>query len=130
MALDAQSTAAENAATSQAELAQALVDADVAKLENISNFYDAQKSYTDAQASAKQSAIDLKQAKGEKVTEADYRAQMGYNNQNINTLLQKKQKLEAQLANSSTIKPNSEEWYKNQGRDRRSCTRDQQLRDQ
>ena len=112
MALDAQSTAAENAATSQAELAQALVDADVAKLENISNFYDAQKSYTDAQASAKQSAIDLKQAKGEKVTEADYRAQMGYNNQNINTLLQKKQKLEAQLANSSTIKPNSEEWYK------------------
>ena len=113
IALDAQQTAAENAAQSQAELAQAIVQNEKDKFDNIKNFYEAQLSYQNALNEAKEKEIELSEAHGNYSTQSDYQTKI--NNQlNSKTIAQQEvANLEAQLnssVSSGVIKVGSTEW--------------------
>lgn len=113
LALDAQEEAANNAAQSAADLAQAMVEAEQEKFANVKNYYDSQLDYLDALNSKQQALNDLRSAKGIEMNADDYKTLVSNTKTQITTLQEEAKKLKSQLASavkSGVIKEGSEEW--------------------
>lgn len=113
IAQNAQQEAQETAAQSAAELAEAQVQAEKDKFDNVKKYYESQISYMDAQASKQQALNDVNTTKGIAMTASDYDKLISGTQDKINTLNTEATKLKSQLASavkSGVIKDGSEEW--------------------
>ena len=113
LAQNAQAKASNNAAQSQAELAEQIVQAEKDKFDNIKTYYESQSNYLDSIRQKQEAANDLKTAKGLLLSANDYQQLINQNNQSIQNLSEEASKLQEQLNSavaSGAVEEGSEEW--------------------
>lgn len=113
IATNAEAEAAANAAESQAELAQAAIEAEQTKFENISDYYDKRLDYQKALAEKEEKLRDLSEAHGNYTKSSDYDTQITEQTNQRAIATEKLTKMQEQLKNSmdsGVIKEGSDEW--------------------
>lgn len=113
IATNAEAEAAANAAESQAELAQAAIEAEQTKFENISDYYDKRLDYQKALAEKEEKLRDLSEAHGNYTKFSDYDTQITEQTNQRAIATEKLTKMQEQLKNSmdsGVIKEGSDEW--------------------
>ena len=117
-ALNALTTAQNNARQSAAELAQEKTNAAMQTQANIKAYYDAQQNYESIQGSNASSAAKLKQAKGEDLNTEDYQKQIDSNEKQAKLYEEAAKKMQENLdkqVKDGSIKEGSQEWMQMQG---------------
>lgn len=113
IARKAEEEAAATAAESQAETAQAAIEAEKTKFENVSNYYDKRMDYEKALAEKEEEARNFADAHGDYTKSSDYNAEISSQKKQRDLAQQKVDALKKQLASalsSGKIKKGSEEW--------------------
>lgn len=113
IARKAEEEAAATAAESQAETAQAAIEAEKTKFENVSNYYDKRMDYEKALAEKEEEARNFADAHGDYTKSSDYNAEISSQKKQRDLAQQKVDALKKQLASalsSGKIKRGSEEW--------------------
>lgn len=113
IARKAEEEAAATAAESQAETAQAAIEAEKTKFENVSNYYDKRMDYEKALAEKEEEARNFADAHGDYTKSSDYNAEISSQKKQRDLAQQKVDALKKQLASalsSGKIKKDSEEW--------------------
>lgn len=113
IARNAEAQAAATAAESQAETAQAAIEAEKTKFENVSNYYDKRMDYEKALAEKAEKDRDLNEAHGNYTASSDYDAEIANDEKQRDLAQQKVDALKKQLADamsSGVIKQGTEEW--------------------
>ena len=111
--LDAEKTAAENAAQAEIEAAQAVVQAVQDKFDNVKSYYEKQLSYQEQLNAAKEKEIDLSSAHGNYEKSSDYDVKISNEESTRAIKVEEKKKLEEQLQaglDAGTIKKGTTEW--------------------
>lgn len=111
--LDAEKTAAENAAQAEIEAAQAVVQAVQDKFDNTKSYYEKQLSYQEQLNAAKEKEIELSSAHGNYEKSSDYDAKISNEESTKAIKVEEKKKLEEQLQaglKDGTIKQGTLEW--------------------
>lgn len=111
--LDAEKTAAENAAQAEIEAAQAVVQAVQDKFDNVKSYYEKQLSYQEQLNAAKEKEIDLSSAHGNYEKSSDYDVKISNEESTKAIKVEEKKKLEEQLQaglKDGTIKQGTLEW--------------------
>lgn len=113
IARNAEAQAAANAAESQAETAQAAIEAEKTKFENVSNYYDKRMDYEKALAEKAEKDRDLNEAHGKYTASGDYDKEISNEEKQRDLAQQKVDALKKQLADamsSGVVKQGTEEW--------------------
>ena len=113
IARNAEAQAATNAAESQAETAQAAIEAEKTKFENVSNYYDKRMDYEKALAEKAEKDRDLNEAHGKYTASGDYDKEISNEEKQRDLAQQKVDALKKQLADamsSGVVKQGTEEW--------------------
>lgn len=113
IARKAEEEAAATAAESQAETAQAAIEAEKTKFENVSNYYDKRMDYEKALAEKEEEARNFDDAHGDYTKSSDYNTEISSQKKQRDLAQQKVDALKKQLASalsSGKIKKGSEEW--------------------
>lgn len=113
IAYNAQQTSAKNAAESQSELAQKIVQNELDKFDNIKNFYDAKIDYRQSLTDTVDKQVELSEAHGNYITQKDYHSKISSRKTTKALNEEKLKNLEQQLASSvksGVIKEGSTEW--------------------
>ncbi len=113
IARNAEAQAAANAAESQAETAQAAIEAEKTKFENVSNYYDKRMDYEKALAEKAEKDRDLNEAHGDYTASVDYDKEISNEEKQRDLAQQKVDALKKQLADamsSGVVKQGTEEW--------------------
>lgn len=111
--LDAEKTAAENAAQAEIEAAQAVVQAVQDKFDNTKSYYEKQLSYQEQLNAAKEKEIKLSSAHGNYEKSSDYDVKISNEESTKAIKVEEKKKLEEQLQaglDAGTIKKGTTEW--------------------
>lgn len=111
--LDAEKTAAENAAQAEIEAAQAVVQAVQDKFDNTKSYYEKQLSYQEQLNAAKEKEIELSSAHGNYEKSSDYDVKISNEESTKAIKVEEKKKLEEQLQaglKDGTIKQGTLEW--------------------
>lgn len=111
--LDAEKTAAENAAQAEIEAAQAVVQAVQDKFDNTKSYYEKQLSYQEQLNAAKEKEIELSSAHGNYEKSSDYDVKISNEESTKAIKVEEKKKLEEQLQaglDAGTIKKGTTEW--------------------
>ena len=115
--LDAEKTAAENAAQAEIEASQAAVQATKDKFDNTKNYYDKQISYQEQLNAAKEKEIELSSAHGNYEKSSDYDVKISNEESTRAIKVEEKKKLEERLQeglNNGAIKKGTLEWIEMQ----------------
>ena len=113
IARNAEAQAAANAAESQAETAQAAIEAEKTKFENVSNYYDKRMDYEKALAEKAEKDRDRNEAHGDYTASRDYDKEISNEEKQRDLAQQKVDALKKQLADamsSGVVKQGTEEW--------------------
>lgn len=113
IARNAEAQAAANAAESQAETAQAAIEAEKTKFENVSNYYDKRMDYEKALAEKAEKDRDRNEAHGDYTASGDYDKEISNEEKQRDLAQQKVDALKKQLADamsSGVVKQGTEEW--------------------
>ena len=113
IALEAQSEAVANAAETEAEYAQMIVENEKQKFENIQNYYNAISDYNQKLSESYAGNRNLKSAKGEDLTEKDYQDEIASRQKDRQILADEEAALRKQLnsaVKSGKIIEGSDEW--------------------
>lgn len=113
IALEAQSEAVANAAETEAEYAQMIVENEKQKFENIQNYYNAISDYNQKLSESYAGNRNLKSAKGEDLTEKDYQDEIASRQKDRKILADEEAALRKQLdsaVKSGKIVKGSDEW--------------------
>lgn len=113
IAQKAMDESAQNVATSEAELAQATVEAEQTKFDNIKNYYDQQIEYRNNLKEQNQKDMELAQAYGKYINSSDYDIQISETSTMLKLAQEEAKKLQDQLnssVDSGVIIKGSEEW--------------------
>lgn len=111
--LDAEKTAAENAAQAEIEAAQAVVQAVQDKFDNTKSYYEKQLLYQEQLNAAKEKEIELSSAHGNYEKSSDYDVKISNEESTKAIKVEEKKKLEEQLQaglDAGTIKKGTTEW--------------------
>lgn len=111
--LDAEKTAAENAAQAEIEAAQAVVQAVQDKFDNTKSYYEKQLSYQEQLNAAKEKEIELSSAHGNYEKSSDYDVKISNEESTKAIKVEEKKKLEEQLQaglDAGIIKKGTTEW--------------------
>ena len=113
IAEDAMNEAAQNAATSEGELAESIIEAESTKFDNIKNYYEQQMNYQSLLNEQEEKAIELSQAHGNYKQLSDYDKQIAHTQTMMGLAQDKAVKLQEQLNSSvasGVVLEGSEEW--------------------
>lgn len=115
--LDAQSDALNNLAESEAAYAQAMVENEQQKLENISSYYDSMLTQFETRNNMLSSYMDRMQTQGYSLSTKFYEAQIANEEKNLESLKKQREEMQASFKDaveSGTIKVGTEEYYQMQ----------------
>lgn len=115
--LDAQSDALNNLAESEAAYAQAMVENEQQKLENISSYYDSMLTQFETRNNMLSSYMDRMQTQGYSLSTKFYEAQIANEEKNLESLKKQREEMRESFKDaveSGTIKVGTEEYYQMQ----------------
>lgn len=115
--LDAQSDALNNLAESESAYAQAMVENEQQKLENISSYYDSMLTQFETRNNMLSSYMDRMQTQGYSLSTKFYEAQIANEEKNLESLKKQREEMQASFKDaveSGTIKVGTEEYYQMQ----------------